>query len=73
MIRERRAKFGFTQESLADVAALHRNYVGSIERGERNINLDNLLKVSQALEVPLSTLIALAEARSSTPEKPSKK
>lgn len=62
VIREQRAKLGYSQESFGDVAELHRNYVGSIERGERNISLDNLVRIADAIGIPLSTLIALAEA-----------
>lgn len=46
-----------TQESLADLSGLHRTYIGSIERGERNITLNNANKIAQALSVPLSVLL----------------
>jgi len=47
-IRRLRAK-GWTQEDLADRARLHPTYVGGIERGERNVGLDNILKLAKAL------------------------
>ncbi len=50
-----------SQEALADRAALHRTYVGGIERGERNVSFGNLLKLASALEVRPSELLAHAE------------
>ncbi len=52
-----RARSGMSQESLADLAGLHRTYVGSVERGERNISIDNIEKLSKALGVSVSDLI----------------
>jgi transcriptional regulator with XRE-family HTH domain len=55
-VRELRASTGLSQEALADVAGLHRTYVGSVERGERNISLDNIYALAAALGVPASSL-----------------
>ena len=38
-VRSRRESLGFSQEKLADLCNLHRTYVGSVERGERNVGL----------------------------------
>jgi transcriptional regulator with XRE-family HTH domain len=47
----------FSQEALADECGLHRTYVSSVERGERNITVDNMEKLAIALGVDLSELI----------------
>lgn len=52
-----RAQKGISQEKLADLAGLHRTYVGSVERGERNISIDNIEKLAKALDVMISSLI----------------
>ncbi len=61
VVRRLRAEKGYSQESFADVVRLHRTYVGSIERGERNISLQNLRRLADALRMPLSQLVAQAE------------
>ena len=48
---------GWTQEDLAEAAGLHRTYIGSIERGERNIGLDSLERLARALSVPAADLL----------------
>lgn len=62
VIQARRSRLGFSQESFADSIGVHRTYVGSVERGERNVTLKNLLVIADGLQMPLSTLIAAAEA-----------
>lgn len=56
-IRELRRTLGISQEELADVAGLHRTYIGAVERGERNISIDNVIVVANALNVTLSQLL----------------
>ena len=48
-VRELRLKLEMSQESLANVFGLHRTYVGSIERGERNVSLENIVRLARAL------------------------
>jgi transcriptional regulator with XRE-family HTH domain len=55
-VREQRLKLGILQEELAHRAGLHRTYVSDIERGNRNIALTNLVRLADALEVPVGDL-----------------
>lgn len=48
-IRRRRLHLGLSQESLADICGLHRTYIGSVERGERNLSLRSLELIAASL------------------------
>jgi transcriptional regulator with XRE-family HTH domain len=56
-LRSVRKKNGISQEKLAEIAGLHRTYVSSVERGERNISLLNIVRLAEALGVSTKTLI----------------
>jgi transcriptional regulator with XRE-family HTH domain len=59
-IREARKGQGYTQEAFALAAGLDRSYMGAIERGEFNLTLGTLLKVTGALGMSASELLGLA-------------
>lgn len=48
-LRALRQAKGFTQERLADLSGLHYSYVGQVERGRRNISIDNIGRLADAL------------------------
>ena len=50
-VRLLRKQAGLSQEGLAEAARLHRTYVSSIERGQRNVGLDNIIRLARALDV----------------------
>ena len=56
-MRRARQERGLTQEELAEIVGLHRTYVGSVERGERNVSVDNMEAIAQALEELLPDLL----------------
>lgn len=57
-LRLLRAREGLSQEALADLVDLHRTYVGSIERSERNVSLDNVEKLATALNIDICELLS---------------
>lgn len=57
-IKRKRLERAWSQEELAERCGLHRTYIGSIERGERNITLATLERIALALEVTPQQLIS---------------
>jgi len=63
-LRAWRLKRGFSQEELAGKAHLHRNYIGMLERGQRNVTLLVLQEIAVNLKVTITELISEAERHS---------
>jgi transcriptional regulator with XRE-family HTH domain len=61
VIRELRKERNLSQEELADKADVHRTYIGMIERGEKNITLENIQKLAKALNVSLKSIFERLE------------
>ena len=59
-VRKAREELGFSQEELAEKCGLHRTYVGSVERGERNVSIVNIVKLARGLDVEGSELLGRA-------------
>ncbi len=55
-IRELRLKKGFSQEKLAELSHLHRTYISSLELGKRNVSIENIEKLANALNCEISSL-----------------
>lgn len=66
VIRAERLKLGLNQEQLAERCQFHRTYIGSVERGERNLSIENIARIAAALNTPLWKLIQAAENSKAT-------
>jgi DNA-binding XRE family transcriptional regulator len=60
-VRSLRKRAGYSQESFADRCHVHRTYMGSVERGETNISLDNIERIAKALGLTAGGLLLEAE------------
>jgi transcriptional regulator with XRE-family HTH domain len=60
-IRVMRLETGLSQEALADEAGIDRSYIGGVERGEHNVALVNLVKISKSLKITVSELLSKAK------------
>jgi transcriptional regulator with XRE-family HTH domain len=56
-LRKARLAKKLSQEDLAEVSGLHRTYVGSVERAERNVSIDNMERLSAAVGVSMPDLL----------------
>lgn len=56
-IRAARLECGMSQEGMAEKCGLHRTYVGSVERGERNISVDNMEQMALAVGKSIAELL----------------
>ena len=57
-IRQYRVARNLSQENLAEKADLHRTYIGSVERGERNISVNNIERIARALDIEIIELFS---------------
>lgn len=57
-VRKLRTERGWSQEQFAHLCGLDRSYIGQVERGERNISLDNICRITSALRVSLAEFFA---------------
>ena len=60
-LKQKRMEEGISQEKLAEITGLHRTYVGSVERGERNVSAINIRSLASALKCKPSELFLVAE------------
>ena len=60
-IKEYRSRLGYSQEDLASETGLHRTYIGSVERGERNVSIDNIEVIAKALKTSVASLLSEKE------------
>ncbi|WP_414434723.1 helix-turn-helix domain-containing protein [Alloalcanivorax venustensis] len=60
-IRALRKERGLSQEALSELTGLHRTYIGGIERGERNLAIDNLERIGKGLSIEMSAILNRAE------------
>ena len=56
-VRRLRTERGLSQEELAEVAGVHRTYIGMLERGEKNVTIYNIERIARALDVPPASLL----------------
>ena len=56
-IKSYRTKQGLSQEALADLAGVHRTYMGAVERAEKNISALSLAKIAKALKIKPEKLL----------------
>ncbi|CAM4027694.1 helix-turn-helix transcriptional regulator [Paenibacillus alkaliterrae] len=63
-IREYRKAIGLSQEELGERADVHYTYIGGLERGQRNISLANLYKISNSLGISISELVDIDNPKS---------
>lgn len=62
-VREYRHINNLSQEQLAEISGLHRTYIGSVERKERNVTLSTLIFLSKALNVSVPDLLTKKESK----------
>ena len=62
VVRKIRLEKGISQETLADISGLHRTYMSDVELGKRNVSLENIDRIANALEVSISEIFKQIES-----------
>ena len=62
VVRKIRLEKGISQETLADLSGLHRTYKSDVELGKRNVSLENIDRIANALEVSISEIFKQIES-----------
>jgi transcriptional regulator, XRE family len=62
VVRKIRLEKGISQETLADLSGLHRTYMSDVELGKRNVSLENIDRIANALDVSISEIFKLIES-----------
>ena len=62
-VRRHRVARELSQEALAEQAGLHRNFIGLVERGQRNPTVLTLAAIARAMNLTASALLAAAESK----------
>ncbi|MFI3300313.1 MAG: helix-turn-helix transcriptional regulator [Candidatus Gastranaerophilales bacterium] len=57
--RHARTKKGYTQEKFAEIANVHVNYIGKIERGEQNLTIKSMVELSNSLNTPTKDILSI--------------
>jgi transcriptional regulator with XRE-family HTH domain len=63
VLRQRREALLITQSELARLCGLHRSYIAGVERGARNIAIQNVSRLASALDMAASKVLSLAEKK----------
>lgn len=61
VVRKIRLEKGISQEMLADLSGLHRTYMSDVELGKRNVSLENIDRIANALGVSISEIFKQIE------------
>lgn len=59
--RVERIKRGLSQERFAEIANVHTNYIGKVERGEQNLTIKKLVELTNVLEIPVDRVMEFNE------------
>ncbi len=55
--RLERTKRGLSQERFAEIAGVHTNYIGKVERGEQNLTVKKIVDLANSLDIPIKNIL----------------